>query len=133
MLLERPTPRRRLISLTPLIDVVLILLVFFMLASNFIQWRVITLESAPVSTQRRGEVQGAVLVRLHADGQLDLNGERVSAAALELRLEAFLRQDARQSVLVQPAQGVDLQSLVSLLDRLYTLGVAQLGVTGGGA
>ena len=38
---QRPTGR--LISLTPLIDVVFILLVFFMLASSFLDWRSIDL------------------------------------------------------------------------------------------
>ncbi|OOC09384.1 ExbD/TolR family protein, partial [Thioalkalivibrio halophilus] len=49
---EQPTldtgrPRRRnLISLTPLIDVVFILLVFFMLASSFLDWRAVELEAS---------------------------------------------------------------------------------------
>ena len=42
----RPQGRRRpLISLTPLIDVVFILLVFFMLASSFLDWRSIDLNA----------------------------------------------------------------------------------------
>ncbi|WVM94262.1 MotA/TolQ/ExbB proton channel family protein [Halopseudomonas pachastrellae] len=41
-----PGKKRRGISLTPLIDVVFILLLFFMLSSNFMHWRQISLSSA---------------------------------------------------------------------------------------
>ena len=40
---QRASRRRALIGLTPLIDVVFILLVFFMLASSFLDWRAIDL------------------------------------------------------------------------------------------
>ena len=42
--------RRRLISLTPLIDVVFILLIFFMLASSFLDWRAIGLDAPADAT-----------------------------------------------------------------------------------
>ena len=61
---------RRMISLTPLIDVVFILLVFFMLASSFTDWRAITLDTPPAAT-RSGSSEGALLVRVGQDG-LDL-------------------------------------------------------------
>jgi biopolymer transport protein ExbD len=40
-LAAKQPPRRAVVSLTPLIDVVFILLVFFMLASSFVKWRAI--------------------------------------------------------------------------------------------
>lgn len=129
MRLKYSHPRRRLISLTPLIDVVLILLVFFMLASSFVQWRVLILETPPLPTLSTGDVQGAVLVRVHADGRLDINGQQ--AGSLESGLRPFLARDPSQSVLVQPGRGVSLQALVSVLDRLHQLGVSRLGVAGG--
>lgn len=125
--------RRRLISLTPLIDVVLILLVFFMLASNFNRWQVIVLDTPPPPAVSTGEARGAVLLRVHGDGRLDLNGLPVNSETLERRLGELLQRDPEQPVLVQPGRGVDLQDLVSVLDRLHRLGVAQLGVAGGGA
>ncbi|MDX1606672.1 MAG: biopolymer transporter ExbD, partial [Candidatus Competibacterales bacterium] len=77
--------RRRIISLTPLIDVVFILLFFFMLASSFIQWRSIDLGLAGAEAGAR-PLAGTVLVRIRADGSLDLNAAPVSLAELEARL-----------------------------------------------
>ena len=53
--------RRNLISLTPLIDVVFILLVFFMLASSFLDWRSITLDP-PKQTGGSPSLEQAVLI-----------------------------------------------------------------------
>ncbi|MGK0476314.1 MAG: biopolymer transport protein ExbD, partial [Oleispira sp.] len=43
MVLSEKPKQRNLISLTPLIDVVFILLVFFMLTSSFVEWKFIDL------------------------------------------------------------------------------------------
>ena len=59
--IAKPRRRRSPISLTPLIDVVFILLVFFMLASSFLDWRSITLaapsaEAYGISAKAHGKV-----------------------------------------------------------------------------
>ena len=72
--LGQPQGRRRpLISLTPLIDVVFILLVFFMLASSFLDWRSIDL-NAPAQAAAGPAIEGALLVEIHPD-RLLLSGE----------------------------------------------------------
>jgi hypothetical protein len=60
-----------------LIDVVFILLVFFMLASSLIQWRVVALD-APASAASGTSAVGSWLVRVQSDG-LDLNAETMEA------------------------------------------------------
>ena len=59
-----PGKKRRGISLTPLIDVVFILLLFFMLSSNFMHWRQITLSSAEQSEQTPDKIE---VVRVESD------------------------------------------------------------------
>ena len=59
--------RRALVSLTPLIDVVFILLLFFMLASNFLDLHSIALD-APTGAAGKPAVEGALLVDVRLDG-----------------------------------------------------------------
>lgn len=104
-------PRRRLISLTPLIDVVFILLVFFMLASSFSQWRTVDLTVAGGG----GEPGDARMeqVRLGADGPMwdgEVRGTDELVAALQrLRPEA---------IRVRVADGVVLQQALDLMVAL---------------
>ena len=113
--------RRRLIGLTPLIDVVFILLLFFMLASQFHQWRAMTIGAT--GTPDNGEVAPAVLVRVHGDGSLDLNGEPVAVHALTAHLRQTLIREPALSVQIESADEVPLQALVTLFDQLHAAGI----------
>ncbi|MEM9148674.1 MAG: biopolymer transporter ExbD [Pseudomonadota bacterium] len=123
-------PRRRLrISLTPLIDVVFILLVFFMLASSFLDWRSIRLSAASSGGPAAG-VEGALLVELTAGG-VRLSGERMDLVTLSARLEGHLERTPEQRVLVRPAPAVDMQRMVQLLDTVAAAGVQDIALLPG--
>ncbi|WP_119166572.1 ExbD/TolR family protein [Algihabitans albus] len=130
-LASRASRRRALISLTPLIDVVFILLIFFMLASSFLDWRAIEL-NAPAQAAAGASVEGALLVEVRSDG-LRLSGETVSLDGLATRVAARIETTPDQRVLVRPASGVALQEAVAVLDRLTAAGVSELSLVRDGA
>lgn len=120
-----PTPRRTLISLTPLIDVVFILLVFFMLASSFLDWRSIELNTAQKTTAGFIEEQPALLVDV---------GVNTVQLADRLMLESVLVDEIRMAqesapqrkVAIRPADGVKVQRVVTLLDKLNQAGIQNM-------
>lgn len=120
---DTPRPRRRP-SLTPMIDVVFLLLVFFMLAARFGQDL-----SLPLATGGGGaaEWQGPPrLVTLRPEG-VTLNGVPTEPAALAEALRPLLpAPDA--PVLIRAAEGTELGRLVALLDRLRGAGITNLAV-----
>jgi biopolymer transport protein ExbD len=124
MRFDSPAPRRRLVSLTPLIDVVFILLVFFMLASSLVKWQSVEM-GAPASATAGTPVVGSWLVRVQPEG-LDLNAEAIAAAELAGRVSARIGEDPAQRILVQPAPGVSIQRLVDVLDLLREAGATHL-------
>lgn len=124
--IARPRPRRTLISLTALIDVVFILLVFFMLASSFLDWRSIAL-TAPTAGAQAAPMEGAMLVEIRAAG-LRLSGRSVTLDQLEGRIRERLATKRDQAVFLKPAPGVPLQEAVAVLDRLTAAGVANLSL-----
>ncbi len=119
--------KRSLISLTPLIDVVFILLIFFMLASNFLQFRSFELSAAGPGVSRSERPSGLV-VAITADG-LQLDGRPVTLEALPGRVTEALAGTPGRSVLVKPAQGVPLQQAIDALDALRVAGVTSATLT----
>ena len=111
--------RRATISLTPLIDVVFILLVFFMLATSFTNWR--TLELGVTKTGGRNEMKGTILVELRKDG-LRLSGRTVSNDTLIDKLASQFKTDPDQAVLIKPEAGVVLQQAVDLAEQISAAG-----------
>lgn len=109
------------IGLTPLIDVVFILLIFFMLVSNLqstnrIDLRVSDRDSAPPQAQDR-----ALLVTVHREA-LQADGQPVSLA--QLRGQVALQPQRR--VALEPAEGVSLQRVVRILDQLRGAGASRV-------
>lgn len=124
-------PRKRLrISITPLIDVVFILLVFFMLASSFLDWRSIRLGAAPGAFAAAAGLEGALLVDLTPMGPR-LAGEALSLEALGSRVAQRLAGTPDQRVLVRPVGAVDMQEMVRLLDMLAASGARDIALMPG--
>jgi len=119
-------PRRARVSLTPLIDVVFILLVFFMLASSLLQWRSIELD-ASARTAAAPSREKSVIVDVRTDG-IRIGNETVALDTLSRRLEAKIAEKPDQRVLVRPAEGVLLQDAIIVLDRLKAAGVTNMSL-----
>ena len=132
-LLSRPVRRRPLISLTPLIDVVFILLIFFMLASSFLDWRAIDLDAPVQAAAAAAAAEGALLIEITPNGLL-LAAEPLPLDNLAVRLGERLAVESEQRVLIKPSAGVPLQRTVDVLDRLQAIGVTDLSLIrdGGG-
>jgi len=109
-----------------LIDVVFILLVFFMLASSFLDWRAIELQS-PAETGGAGRMEGSALLEVRA-GDLRLGGEVMAASEAAERLVRQRSENPSLRVLVRPDPGVSLQRTVDVLDRLDAAGIQDLAV-----
>ena len=117
--------RRRLVSLTPLIDVVFIMLLFFMLASNFQQWRALKL-SAPGKGALVTSDERALQLRVRTGGGLDLGGVAIPANTLMDHIRPYLARNPDQAIVVQSDADVRLRTLVGVFDKLSAAGVQQI-------
>lgn len=117
------SPRRRRPSLTPMIDVVFLLLVFFMLVARFGGTDGISLLLAAPGgdTAYSGPPR---LVTVLADG-VALNGQTVTDLPAAL---APLMTTAEDLVVVRPAPDTGVARLVLVLDLLQEAGFTRLAV-----
>lgn len=114
--------KQRRPNLTPMIDVVFLLLVFFMLASRF------GLESAlPITMPgtNNSPYQGPPRLVELVPGGILLNGAAVSDEGL-LAAVSRLTQDPSDPILMRASQGATLQDLVSVMEQLSAAGFTRL-------
>ncbi|WP_406871109.1 biopolymer transporter ExbD [Thioclava sp. 'Guangxiensis'] len=117
-----PDRPRRKPDLTPMIDVVFLLLVFFMLASRFSQDVSLPLASASGAAS---EWTGAPrLVDIGPEGVVELNG--VPRSFDDLLAELDRLTETRADPVILRAKEADLQDLVSVMDRLTAAGFSRL-------
>ncbi|MBK5945216.1 indolepyruvate ferredoxin oxidoreductase [Rhodobacter veldkampii DSM 11550] len=115
-------PRRRP-NLTPMIDVVFLLLVFFMLASRFGSDAVIALNAAGAAPGQAWPGPPR-LVDVGPTG-VSLNGVVIAPEALAGAL-AGLTETPADPIVLRARGAASLQDLITVMDRLHTSGFTRL-------
>jgi biopolymer transport protein ExbD len=115
MQLARPR-RRRVMNLTPLIDVVFLLLVFFMLASTFLKYGTVPLEAAG-GGHAAGNASQLALIHIGANGRFRVAGVPVKASALDDALRR-LRTSGKTDAVVLLHRTAKAADLISGLTRV---------------
>ena len=115
------------IDISPLIDVVFILLIFFMVTATFAKEMKLDLErpNAKSAVRASGET-----LRVSADreGQIYVGTEAVSRFLLEARVRDALQPRSDKTVLVVVHEGLASSELVSLVDACRTAGASAVAV-----
>jgi biopolymer transport protein ExbD len=113
------------LNLTPLIDIVFLLLVFFLLTTHFIEEDGIgvRLPSAASVTQRD---RNEVAVAITRDGDLFVEGQRLRLEALAEKLGGLISDDT--TVVIRGDRDVPLQTAVSVMETAKKTGAARLVV-----
>lgn len=114
------------INLTPVIDIVFNLLIFFMVVSEFakedrsLEMRLPTAsEAKPISIALQ-----PIFIAITKEGQLMVEGRQVSLTSLENSLDrAMANNPATQSIVIRADKDVALQHAVSVVNLLHRLGI----------
>lgn len=123
--------RRRggpLITLVPMIDVLMIMLVFFMVTSTYLD-----LDQVPAVEQSDGGPGAAgpgtvLMVRIGADGLPAIQGRALAPADFAATLRERLATQPALQVVLLPSGEAPLQALVAAMDLATQAGAARLRV-----
>jgi biopolymer transport protein ExbD len=118
----------RNLQLTPLIDVMFILIIFFMLTSTFM--RIESLELMLPSAQSKAEGKKADVLHLfiRANGDMLLGQRNLDQGELTESLSRMFSKDPGTRIMLLTADGVTMQQLVNIMDRVYMAGGRSLFV-----
>lgn len=109
------------LDIAPLIDIVFLLLVFFMLTSTFMVPEAIELE-LPQSSSATVTDSTPITVSLDETGQLALNGERMEKDQLRGAIEVLLKQDAGAAITLKSDARTEVQQLLGVMDEIRAAG-----------
>lgn len=114
-------PRRaRRVTLVALVDLVIILLIFFMLRTNFLDPRQVALHPAAPAASTQIPL-AALTIELHANGSTWLEGAEVGPGGLAAALVGR-RPGAGQQAVLLVDEGVVMQHAVDAIDALKGAG-----------
>lgn len=114
------------LGLTPLIDVVFLLLLFFMLSSTFMDKRHLVINAAPRGIAASGESK-SVVVRVGSEA-LFVGEHAVSPDGLASALRARAGDGGDRPILVRPDGDVPLQRVVDVIEVIGGAGFSNLSL-----
>jgi biopolymer transport protein ExbD len=104
--------------MTPMIDVVFLLLCFFVTTQLFAQWETeidITLPTARTG-QLPQRLPGEIIINIHGDGQIVINARPLQSAELGAMLQRLAGLFPGQPVLLRADRATDYEHIIGVLD-----------------
>ena len=118
---------RTRIGLAPLIDVVFLLLIFFLLTSTFVTPQGLDV-ILPRSATAAPSEPASLIVVLEPDGSIIVDGRTTTVRELPNTLRQALARDPERRVSVRADADARVQALVAVVDGLRAAGVHELDI-----
>ena len=119
------------IDLTPLIDVVFQLLIFFVLTSTFQTNPSFRVKLPKAKNRDVTQEPKALVVTIGSEGGIEVDGKAVDERELRLRMCAAAQADSTTGVNIRADQATQHQFVVRVMDAAKECGLEKLGILHG--
>jgi len=116
------------INVTPLVDVMLVLLIIMMLVAPMLQKGVDVKLPSAANTTDKPDTQGQTVVGIQANKQIFLNSVPVRQADLQTRVTDLMASQTEKVVLIKADEDVDYGTVMETMDNLRAAGVEDMGL-----
>ena len=116
------------INVTPLVDVMLVLLIIMMLIAPMLQQGVPVKLPQAANTSDKPETQEQTVVAIDANKQLFLNGIRIREDELRTQIEAVMENRKEKIVLIKGDEDTPYSAIMSTMDRLRESNIENVGL-----
>lgn len=122
--------RRKVMNLplTPMIDIMFILIIFFMLTTTFMRIESLELNLPSVSAKAATDKGEVLHLFIQANGDMLLGQRHLDQDELSESMKRMFEKDTGTKVMLLTAEGVTMQQLVGIMDRVYMAGGRSLFV-----
>ena len=112
------------IDLTPMLDVVFIMLIFFIVVASFIKEAGVEVNRPDDNQPDNPEDSTSILVEVAADNQIWMENRRVDIRAVRANIQRLLAEDPEAPVTIKVEKGAEAGIVVDVADAARESGVA---------
>jgi biopolymer transport protein ExbD len=126
--LARLSDFRSDINITPLVDVVLVLLIIFMVITPLLQMGYDVKVPPKATVEQAPTLADQLIVSLTTDNKVYLNKEELNLQSLQLRLGEILKNRRDKTVFFSADDGANYGKVAEVMDIVRTAGAKNLGI-----
>ncbi|MFT5083645.1 MAG: biopolymer transport protein ExbD [Lentisphaeria bacterium] len=114
------------IDLTPMLDVVFIMLIFFIVTSSFIKEPGVDINRPDATTAELARTP--ILVAVTADNKVWINKEEVDIRQVKTQLQVLLSETPKGKVVIQADKESNIKTLTEVAQAAREVGVGEISV-----
>jgi biopolymer transport protein ExbD len=116
------------INVTPLVDVMLVLLIIIMIVAPLLQKGVDVRLPVATNSAEKPETQDQTVLAETADGRLHLNSVPVQAGDLRRRVEEIFETKTQRIVIIKADEDAEYRHVMDAMDELRASGIEDMGL-----
>ena len=115
------------INITPMLDVVFILLIFFIVTANFIKEPGLEINRPDSETSEITE-NAAILIAIGAAGEIYMDGRRIDVRQVKANVIRLIAENPQGSVVIQADIKSTAEKIVAVMDEVREAGVVDISI-----
>lgn len=115
------------IDITPMLDVVFIMLIFFIVTTSFVKESGITV-SRPSATTAEAKQGSNILIAIRANGEIWVDKRAVDVRAVRANVERMKAEAPEGAVVIQADEFAPTGILVKVMDQVRLAGVSDISI-----
>ncbi|CED56694.1 TonB system biopolymer transport protein ExbD/TolR [Aliivibrio wodanis] len=116
------------VDLTPLIDVVFILLIFFILSANFQKESSIEVDRPSASSSTVKEASKTLTVSVDRNHQIWFKDSVVNLTQLQFEMKSVVLKKEKINTIINADKSVDTGTLVQIIDAIRLTGISNVAI-----
>ncbi len=119
------------INLTPMLDVVFIMLIFFVVTTSFIKESGVEVNRPSAETAERQE-QANILIAIRPNGEIWIDGRAIDVRAVRANIERLRAEFPEGQVVIQGDRAAQIGLLVRVMDQVRLAGITNVAIAADG-
>lgn len=116
------------IDMTPMLDIVFIMLIFFIVTTTFVRETGVEVEK-PTAITSEARPQGNVLIGIDSNNDIWMNGSQIELSDVRTLVSRARSENPEGSVILISDKGARTGTLVDIMDQVQAAGVSRMAIS----
>lgn len=115
------------IDMTPMLDIVFILLIFFIVTTSFVKESGIDINRPTAATSQK-KSKGNILVAINKTGEIWIDNRNIDVRSVRANIQRLKAKLPLSSVIIQSDKDASTGTLVKVMDQIRLAGVESISI-----